>query len=317
MTRKPHLARSAGSALVAALALTATQVAAQDVAVAPPPIDIAPTITVPDIAPATPPAIPQVEAPVTPPPVAAVPAPAPVAAQAAPPARTRAAPAAQQPAAPAPAFEPETPEIALTPETLPPAALPAPVAADIAENSSDEPVARNSDAGTIAAIGGGLAGLALLGWGLIAFNRRRTPPRAAAATSIEPETLQSRGAAAIVPTAPIAVASVSVQPDEPVSIGRPVVASPSPASLSHGGASVALPRELPASFEERDALIKRMVAAKPDRANPFTSPMQRHRRAKLILQSLGRDFGDAKPWIDLSQYPQNWPGLAQRYPAAA
>jgi hypothetical protein len=74
---------------------------------------------------------------------------------------------------------------------------------------------------------------------------------------------------------------------------------------------------MPATFEEREALIKQMIAAKPDRANPFTSPIQRRKRAKLILQSLGREFGDAEPWIDLSQYPANWPELARRKQAAA
>jgi hypothetical protein len=90
---------------------------------------------------------------------------------------------------------------------------------------------------------------------------------------------------------------------------------PSP-SVAHTGASVPLPAKMPETFEERDALMKRMIAAKPDRANPFTSPIQRYKRAKLILQSLGRDFGDAEPWIDLSQYPQNWPELARRKQAA-
>ena len=34
------------------------------------------------------------------------------------------------------------------------------------------------------------------------------------------------------------------------------------------------------------------------------------------MQSLGRDFGDTEPWIDLSQYPQNWPELQRRHVAA-
>jgi hypothetical protein len=35
------------------------------------------------------------------------------------------------------------------------------------------------------------------------------------------------------------------------------------------------------------------------------------------MQSIGRDFGDAKPWIDLSQYPHNWPELARNRSVAA
>ena len=93
--------------------------------------------------------------------------------------------------------------------------------------------------------------------------------------------------------------------------------APPAASLAHSGAAVALPRSLPASFEERDSLLRRMIAAKPDRANPFTSFNARRKRAKLILQSLGRDFGGREPWIDLSQYSANWPDLARNKHAAA
>lgn len=82
--------------------------------------------------------------------------------------------------------------------------------------------------------------------------------------------------------------------------------------LPNAGAAVSLPAELPESFEERDALLKRMIAAEPDRANPFRSTKARAKRARLILQSLGRTFENAKPRIDLSQYTRNWPALAGR-----
>jgi hypothetical protein len=77
------------------------------------------------------------------------------------------------------------------------------------------------------------------------------------------------------------------------------------------------PRELPESYEEREALFRRMVDARPDRANPFTDRKARMKRARLIMQSIGRDFGEADPWIDLSQYPNNWPELASKRSAAA
>lgn len=83
-------------------------------------------------------------------------------------------------------------------------------------------------------------------------------------------------------------------------------------ALPAAGASVPLPARVPEDFAERDALLKRMAAAKPDRANPFTDFRARLKRARLILQSLGRKFTDADPWIDLSQYPNNWPELARR-----
>jgi hypothetical protein len=122
-----------------------------------------------------------------------------------------------------------------------------------------------------------------------------------------------------------------VERQVPATLGAsPVVATPvparnwsqnlaptQPANLAHSGAGVALPRTMPASFEERDALLKRMVAAKPDRANPFVGYKARMKRARLILQSLGRDFTDAEPWIDLSQYAANWPELSRSKTAAA
>lgn len=77
-------------------------------------------------------------------------------------------------------------------------------------------------------------------------------------------------------------------------------------------AAVDLPRVLPARFEERDALLKRMLDAPPDKANPFRSRRARLKRARLILQSIGRRFERADPWIDLSDYPHVWPELARR-----
>ncbi|HTN13536.1 MAG TPA: hypothetical protein VL094_01895 [Sphingomonadaceae bacterium] len=76
--------------------------------------------------------------------------------------------------------------------------------------------------------------------------------------------------------------------------------------------AVELPRAVPASFEERDALLKRMLDARPDRANPFRSRRARLKRARLILQSIGRKFERADPWIDLADYPNVWPELARR-----
>jgi hypothetical protein len=79
---------------------------------------------------------------------------------------------------------------------------------------------------------------------------------------------------------------------------------------------VTLPAKLPESFEERDLLIKQMVAAEPDRANPFISPKARLRRARLILQSIGHTFKEGEAWIDLSDYPHIWPELAREKAAA-
>lgn len=74
---------------------------------------------------------------------------------------------------------------------------------------------------------------------------------------------------------------------------------------------VTLPSQLPESYEERDRLIKQMVEAGPDRANPFISPRARLRRARLILQSIGHTFEHGEAWIDLSDYPEIWPELSR------
>lgn len=83
------------------------------------------------------------------------------------------------------------------------------------------------------------------------------------------------------------------------------------------GDPVALPGALPETFEERDALLHELVAAKPDRANPFTASRARARRAKLIMQSLGQTFRDRKPRIDLSEYTNRWPAMRGWQPATA
>lgn len=94
------------------------------------------------------------------------------------------------------------------------------------------------------------------------------------------------------------------------------IASPRLATPTDGD-PIALPAAVPATFEERDALLKELVAAEPDRANPFTSPRARARRAKLIMQSLGRSFQSRKPRIDLSEYTHRWPALRGWQPATA
>lgn len=86
--------------------------------------------------------------------------------------------------------------------------------------------------------------------------------------------------------------------------------------LANTGASVPLPAEKPATMEGRTELLDRLTNAKPDRANPFVTYKARRRRARLILQSIGRKFENGS-WIDFSQYPLNFPELGQRQAAAA
>jgi hypothetical protein len=189
----------------------------------------------------------------------------------------------------------------------------APIAPPIAEPvavppaTATTPRLTSNDAwGLVAAVAGALIVLVLAIWGFLALGRRKAPYERAAVPVIERPTVAPRELA----PAPLAETA-------PALPQRLVTSDGMRGALPHAGASVALPRTLPASFEEREALLKRMVAAKPDRANPFTDRRARTKRARLILQSLGRDFGEARPWIDLSQYPNNWPELAGHKSAAA
>ena len=81
--------------------------------------------------------------------------------------------------------------------------------------------------------------------------------------------------------------------------------------------AVPLPVQLPESRRERGRLLRSLIEARPDRANPFRSYKARAKRARLILQSIGTRFTNRKPGIDLSQYTNVWPELRGWRPAAA
>ena len=108
-------------------------------------------------------------------------------------------------------------------------------------------------------------------------------------------------------------------------VGTTYTSEPAPAMraepitpvTSNKDVAVELPSEAPRNPVERDRLLKRMIDAKPDRANPFASHKARAKRARLILQSLGTRFTDRKPGIDLSQYTNVWPELRGWRPATA
>ena len=278
----------------------------------------APVIVVPDIPePATPEPtlVLPIEVPdATPVPDASVETPAPQPSPSATAARTRAvAPAAERAiSAPAPRTAASQAAPAEPVAVLPPVAASEPVAVEPVEAAAEQPPARpaTADTGMLALILGGLAFIALAIWAFVAIGRRKPVRRYVA----------ERPAAKPAPVAPkpALVHEPAVAPPA-LPIGASFAPRPAPVNgmLPHAGASVALPARVPENFAERDALMQRMVAAKPDRANPFTDHGARTKRARLILQSLGRDFGDAEPWIDLSQYPHNWPELARKRSAAA
>ncbi|QSB44695.1 hypothetical protein IDJ81_00385 [Tsuneonella flava] len=199
----------------------------------------------------------------------------------------------------------------------------APLAADVAPDPAQQP-----DRGegipfeiliALLAAGGIGAGTYLL---LRSRSRRRAPalataapvrPRQPAPSAAEPAFDREPQVTAL--DAPVQAASASRTASQPTAFAGTYAPYRSEPATDRG--AVPLPDELPQTFEERDALLQRMIAAAPDRANPFRSPRARARRARLILQSLGRRFEKAKPRIDLRQYAYHWPALRGWKPASA
>lgn len=318
MMKRNHTQLCASAAIAAALALSSTPLLAQfteaPISAAPAPVQVIPETwspPPPQAATVLPTELPET----TPPPaIVTTPEPAPVRTT-----TTTTTTRTTRTVAPAP--------VARTPVAAP--ADPAPVSIDedltsvpteaIAEPANEitvsEPFADEAPADNDNAFQFGLIALAAIAafvlaiWGFIAIGRRKPADRKAATPVIE------RPVVAREPRH----APLIVEPDylaTPLSAVGAAFATPAP-SMAHSGAAVPLPRKLPETFAERDALLKRMIAAQPDRANPFVTKKARMKRARLILQSLGSEFADRKPWIDLSQYPGNWPELSRTDTAAA
>lgn len=168
-------------------------------------------------------------------------------------------------------------------------------------------------AGLLAALG-----LGAIGWAAIGLRRRSRR-----AAKVRPMPVVEKVApvpVASLPASTPAAGAMQVAPPTPSDIRewmRPNPVERNNAAVSNEGAGVALPSNEPETFSERNALLRRMVEARPDRANPFRGFRARTRRARLIIQSLGHTFEKGRSWIDFSQYPNNWPELRRNYAAAA
>jgi hypothetical protein len=197
-------------------------------------------------------------------------------------------------------------------EAPPPPMAERPVAVEQVAAPADD----TGDTNTEFVLGALLAALAAGGLGaLLVASRRRA--RATATPVIERPRVTAQSPRAGIVQSTVFSAAPSPQ-QEPERSWRPVTGSSTlTTGLGHSGAAVALPRKLPDSVSERRALLDRMVAAQPDRANPFRTPKARRHRAKLIMQSIGRTFATGKSRIDFSQYPMNWPELAASRTVAA
>ena len=179
-------------------------------------------------------------------------------------------------------------------------AMEAPVVAESELAPISEPIRDGSSAALLFAL------LGIGGIGLVAFVLMRRRRRTTDVPTIERPAVS---APMIIDREPVVTAY-----DEAPHRDSPVDPSyPSPKS----DVAVPLPAELPKSRRERGRLLKRMVEARPDRANPFRSYKARAKRARLILQSIGTRYTNRKPGIDLSQYTNVWPELRGWRPAAA
>nr|WP_166176016.1 hypothetical protein [Altererythrobacter segetis] len=319
MKHQNHTSWSATAAIAAALALSATPLAAQDAA-APvtEPSPVQPVDPVPTVAasPAPTVVIPDITAQAASGAGDTEPASEPSATVTKTTTKTTIAPSARKtthttvsrttaPAGVAPlaAVPPPANDVAPLPaetvDTAPVDAAPVPAA-------EPAPAQTENVTGTLGLILLGLLALAILTVGLM-FFRRRNP--------VISETIEDPLVRRPVAETAIAEPVVATPLAAPTMLRR---RDPSPVAgaLPSDGAAVDLPATLPEGYEERNALFERMANARPDRANPFTDRRQRMKRARLIMQSLGVTF-DREPRIDLSQYPNNWPELRRQYHKAA
>lgn len=310
MTKIIHPHRVAGAAIAAVLAFGSTPLFAQDIVLdVPPPAPAAapvaqPTIVLPTVtaapaepapvaapAPAAEPVVAAPQREVTPPRAAAPRAATPSRTAVAPtvtPAAPAIAPVADSPAAPVAAADP------IVAEPVAPAAETNAVTP--ADTSADAAPADNATSDLLPIVGI-LAALGLGGLAIFATRRRRRDLDEVEPVIVahEPVPVRPAAVAAPAPLAAAATAATAAAQPAPVRLQQSVQQSRPMWQEPRRAAASATTQQ---SFDNRQALLDRMVAAAPDANNPFTSGKARRRRARLMLQSM-----DNQRWDDAQLEP--------------
>lgn len=343
MMKTSILARPAGRAIAAVLALATTPALAQDGAAT---TNAAPTVAAQDPVPIV--VASQPAAAETPVPSLSVVVPEAVVDQGAAEASTAdEAPVAQAPATPAAARTAAAPRIRQASPTAATQANPDQVDDTVVANEIPAAVANTADpfavqsvadgpsAAPVSAeavpeesgselvlVGGGLAvALGLAGLLMAGASRRRRAARPGAATPVQTAPIEPRAqpvrTAPAAPAAPVAAPALRPGPGFVVTASNP---APTYASKWHSdgyvNASPAAPvagRSVPNTPEGRKALIDRLVRARPDPTIPFTSSAARRRRARLIVQSLQHRLAE-QPNLDFRRFYESF---GRRHPASA
>jgi hypothetical protein len=150
------------------------------------------------------------------------------------------------------------------------------------------PPVEDGDGAPVGAIAGLLALLAVGAGGIAAMrSRRRSQPHSDSITGARTEAEPTRSvpgyavapsvAAPAKPVATVGYASATASPPAPT-------AKPAYKPAAQAGDRFAMPEGAVPTGEARQQLLRDMVAAAPDKANPFRSPSYRRKRARVILQ---------------------------------
>lgn len=165
------------------------------------------------------------------------------------------------------------------------------------------PPAEDGDGAPVGAIAGLLALLAVGAGGIAATRSRRRSQSGSASITRAPADVEPARAVPEYAAAP----SVAATTKPVATVGYATATSLTPAPTANAaskpaaqsGNRFAMPEGAVPTGEARQKLLRDMVAAAPDKANPFRSPSYRRKRARVILQHreyLQRQHKDQFDW---------------------